>query len=89
MLKKPKPVTATTVLTADHGSVVYSDSFTDSNSGWFIDAKGDPSTSYTNVTDRVDDLPHLGWLGDLVVGGEDTGAATVTATHFEERDLTG
>jgi len=41
-----------------------------------------------DITDPVSDLPSLGWLGGLDVRGEDSGPTTVTATHFEERDLT-
>ncbi len=46
------------------------------------------STQVADITDPVSDLPRLGWLGGLVVRGEDSGPTTVTATHFEERDLT-
>jgi hypothetical protein len=45
-------------------------------------------TQVGDITDPVTDLPRLGWLGGLVVRGEDSGPTTVTATHFEERDLT-
>ena len=41
-----------------------------------------------DITDLVPDLPRLGWLGGLVVRGEDSGPTTVITTHFEERDLT-
>jgi hypothetical protein len=46
-------------------------------------------TGVADITDRVDDLPKAGWLGGFVVRAQDTGITTVTATHFEERDLTG
>jgi hypothetical protein len=41
-----------------------------------------------DILDPVTDLPRLGWLGGLVVRSLDSGPTTVTATHFEERDLT-
>jgi len=40
-----------------------------------------------DITDPVSDLPRLGWVGALVVRGVDAGPTTVTATHFQERDL--
>ena len=46
-------------------------------------------TDVADITDRVDDLPRLGWLGAFVVRGEGTRPTTVTATYFELRDLTG
>jgi hypothetical protein len=45
------------------------------------------STQVADIADPVKDLPRLGWLGSLVVRGDDPGPTTVTATHFEERDL--
>jgi hypothetical protein len=45
------------------------------------------STEVADVADPVKDLPRLGWLGSLVVRGDDPGPTTVTATHFEEREL--
>ena len=44
-------------------------------------------TQVADIADPVSDLPRLGWLGGLVVTGEDSGPTTVTVTHFEERDL--
>jgi hypothetical protein len=41
-----------------------------------------------DITDPVTDLPRLGWVGGFVVRGVDAGPTTVTATHFQERDLT-
>ena len=46
------------------------------------------STQVGDITDAVSNLPRLGWLGGLVVRSQDSGPTTVTATHFEERDLT-
>jgi hypothetical protein len=46
------------------------------------------NTQVADITDPVSDLPRLGWVGGLVVRGVDAGPATVTATHFQERDLT-
>lgn len=46
------------------------------------------TSQVADITDPVSDLPSLGWLGALDVRGEDSGPTTVTATHFEERDLT-
>src|SRR6266581_3306018 len=46
------------------------------------------NTQVADLADPVSDLPRLGWLGGLVVRGDDSGPTTVTATHFEERDLT-
>lgn len=40
-----------------------------------------------DLTDVVPDLPRIGWLGWVDVLGEDSGWTTVTASHFEERDL--
>ena len=45
-------------------------------------------TQVADITDPVTSLPRFGWLGSLTVRGEDSGPTTVTATHFEERDLT-
>ena len=45
------------------------------------------STQVADIADPVKDLPRLGWLGSLVVRGDDPGPTTVTATHYEERDL--
>jgi len=45
-------------------------------------------TQVADITDPVTDLPRLGWVGGLVVRGVDSGPTTVTATHFDERDLT-
>jgi len=44
-------------------------------------------TQVADIADPVSDLPRLGWVGGLVVTGEDSGPTTVTVTHFEERDL--
>ncbi len=46
------------------------------------------NTQVADLADPVSDLPRLGWLGGLVVRGDDSGPTTITATHFEERDLT-
>jgi hypothetical protein len=46
------------------------------------------STQVADITDPVSDLPRLGWLGGLVVRNDGSGPTTVTATHYEERDLT-
>jgi hypothetical protein len=46
------------------------------------------STQVADITDPLNDLPRLGWVGSLMVRGVDSGPATVTATHYEERDLT-
>ncbi len=43
------------------------------------------NTQVADLTDPVSDLPRL---GGLVVRGDDSGPTTVTATHFEQRDLT-
>jgi hypothetical protein len=45
-------------------------------------------TSVADITDPVSDLPKVGWLSSFVVRGEDAAPTTVTATHFEVRDLT-
>jgi len=44
----------------------------------------------TKVADLIDISPAAatdGWLADLVTAGSDSGPVTVTATHFDERDL--
>jgi hypothetical protein len=44
----------------------------------------------SKVADLIDTPPAAspdGWLADLVIVGSDTGPVTMTATHFEERDL--
>jgi hypothetical protein len=46
------------------------------------------NTQVADITDPVSDLPRLGWLGGLVVRSVEAGPTTVTATHFQERDLT-
>jgi hypothetical protein len=46
------------------------------------------NTQVADITDLVSDLPRLAWLGGLVVRSVDAGPTTVTATHFQERDLT-
>jgi hypothetical protein len=46
------------------------------------------NTQIADISDPVSDLPRLGWLGGLVVRSVDAGPTTVTATHFQERDLT-
>jgi hypothetical protein len=46
------------------------------------------NTQVADITDPVTDLPRLGWVGGLVVRGVDSAPTTVTATHYEERDLT-
>jgi len=46
------------------------------------------STQVADLTDPVTDLPRLGWVGGFVVRGVGAGPTTVTATHFQERDLT-
>lgn len=46
------------------------------------------NTQVADITDPVSDLPRLGWLGGLMVRSVDAGPTTVTATHFQERDLT-
>jgi hypothetical protein len=46
------------------------------------------STQVADITDPVTDLPRLGWLGGLVVSNDGSAPTTVTATHYEERDLT-
>jgi hypothetical protein len=46
------------------------------------------STQVADIMDPVTDLPRLGWLGGLVVRNDGSGLTTVTATHYEERDLT-
>jgi hypothetical protein len=46
------------------------------------------SAQVADITDKVTDLPRLGWLGGLVVRNDGSGPTTVTPTHFEERDLT-
>ena len=40
-----------------------------------------------DVSDRVADLPSVGWFGDLIVRGQKTAVTTVTVTHFEVRNL--
>ena len=40
-----------------------------------------------DVTDRVADLPSLGWFGDLIIRGQKTAVTTVTVTHFVVRNL--
>jgi hypothetical protein len=44
-------------------------------------------TQVADISDPVSDLPRLGWVGGLDVSGVDSGPTTVTATHYEERDL--
>jgi hypothetical protein len=46
------------------------------------------STQVADITDPVTGLPRMGWLGGFVVRDDGSGPATVTATHYEERDLT-
>jgi hypothetical protein len=46
------------------------------------------STKVADITDPVTDLPRLGWVGGFVVRGDGSEPTTVTATHYEERDLT-
>jgi len=40
-----------------------------------------------DVTDKVADLPNVGWFGDLIIRGQKTANTTVTVTHFEVRNL--
>jgi hypothetical protein len=46
------------------------------------------SSQVADITDPLSDLPRLGWVGGLVVRSVDAGSTTVTATHYEQRDLT-
>jgi hypothetical protein len=83
LLKKgtaPKPPGAS-ALTAELMCATLADGIT-TRLVMFIDG-----AQVADITDPVPDLPHLGWLGAIVVRGEDSGPTTVTATHFEERDL--
>jgi hypothetical protein len=41
-----------------------------------------------DIIDTVTAMPDAGWLADLLVTSEALHASTVTATHFEVRDLT-
>jgi hypothetical protein len=43
--------------------------------------------SLADFTDAATAMPDAGWLSDLLVTSEDIHASTVTATHFEVRDL--
>jgi hypothetical protein len=47
VIKTPKPVTASTVLTPDRGSLVFSDDFTDSAAGWSTDKAADFKASFS------------------------------------------
>jgi hypothetical protein len=146
LVKSPTPVTASTVVTPDRGSLVFSDDFNDPASGWstvtvadfrasftasgyvivarnFIDhevaapygipkdqmsvsvtateSSGSPSgsgfgadcdrghknPSPTSPTRSATYPAWVGWAASWSAG-EDSGPTTVTATHFEERDLT-
>ena len=40
-----------------------------------------------DVTDKVADLPQVGWFGDMIIRGQKTATTTVTVTHFEVRNL--
>jgi hypothetical protein len=40
-----------------------------------------------DVTDKVADLPAVGWFGDLIIRGQKAAVTTVTVTHFEVRNL--
>jgi hypothetical protein len=49
---------------------------------FFIDG-----SKVADLTDTPQAALSPGWLADLVTAGSDSGPVTVTATHFEERDL--
>ena len=40
-----------------------------------------------DISDTATSMPDAGWLTDLLVTSEALHASTVTATHFEVRDL--